>query len=138
MTPFCTVEDYRARYPSDATDDAVLLECLMEATDTVMGELDGHDIDYSDPSESFSFRLMRVTRTVAHRALGSTNDDDVPFGATQISEGSGDFTATVHLGNPYGDMFLTQAEKDALGIGKMRACVLSPYGQDVPRDMDGG
>ena len=31
-----------------------------------------------------------------------------------------------------------QAEKDALGIGKMRACVLSPYGQDVPRDMDGG
>jgi hypothetical protein len=138
MTPFCNVEDYRARYPNDTTDDAVLLECLMEATDTVMGELDGHDIDYSDPSESFSFRLMRVTRTVAHRALGSVNDTDVPFGATQISEGSGDFTASVQLGNPYGDMFLTQAEKDALGIGRMRACVLSPYGQDVPRDMDGG
>lgn len=138
MTPFATVEEYRARYPDDTVDDAVLLECLCEASDLVMSELDGHDIDYSDPTEGFSFRLMRVTRTVAHRAIGSTSDADVPFGATKLSEGSGDFTASAELANPYGDLFLTEAERKALGIGAMRACVLSPYGSDAPRDMDGG
>jgi hypothetical protein len=133
MVPFATVAEYRARYPDDTTDDGVLLECLCEATDLIMGELDGHDIDYSEPTESFTYRLARICRTVAHRAIGSAggDDSDVPFGATEMSETADTFSAGWKFANPYGDLFLTQAEKRSLGIGRARACVLSPYEPDA-------
>lgn len=131
MEPFATVEDYRLRYPGDETPDDVLTECLMDATDVISAELDEHDIDYADPSESFTERLMRVCRQVAHRALGGSggsDDSDIPFGATQMSQMAQQFQATVSFGNPYGDVFLTESERKRLGIGAARACVLSPYG----------
>jgi hypothetical protein len=99
----------------------------MEATDLIMGELDKHDISYTDPSESFSYRLMRVCRTVVHRALGSTDASDVPFGATELMQKAGDFSASVNLANPYGDLFLTAQERESLGIGELRVAVLNPY-----------
>ena len=138
MEPFATVADYRARYPDDATDDAVLAEVLLEATDLISAELDEHDIDYADPTEPFGYRLRRICREVAHRAIGSANDADVPFGATELSQGADTFSASVKLANPYGDLFLTEQERRALGIGAQRVCVVSPYGQDVPVDRDGG
>jgi len=131
MEPFCSVEEYRARYPDDATDDDVLLQVLLEATDLISAELDEHDIDYADPTEPFTFRLLRVCRTVAHRAIGDGGDgSDLPFGATELSEGSDTWSAGVKFANPYGDLFLTDAERRSLGMGAARACVLSPYGGD--------
>ena len=129
MEPFATVAEYRARYPDDETPDGTLYEALLEATDVICAAMDEGGVDYSDPTESFTYRLRRVCRTVAHRALGSGSAGaDIPFGATQLSETATQFNASVRLANPYGDMFLTQAERDALGIGQMRGCVLSPYG----------
>lgn len=130
MDAFCSVEDYRARYPDDETPGYVLLEALLEATDLISAAMDEGGVDYSDPTESFTFRLKRICRTVVHRAIGSGvggGDADVPFGATQLSETSAQFNASVEFANPYGDMFLTQAEKDALGIGGGQACVMSAY-----------
>lgn len=128
MEPFATVEDYRARYPDDETPDAVLAEALLEATDLICAAMDEGGVDYSDPTESFTFRLKRICRTVVRRSLGDgSNEADVPFGATQLSETAAQFNASVQFANPYGDMFLTQAERDALGIGGGRACVMSAY-----------
>lgn len=131
MEPFATVAEYRARYPSDETPDEVLAEALLEATDVISAAMDEGGVDYTDPTESFTFRLKRICRAVVRRALGDggTSDDDVdvPFGATQLSETSAQFNASVQFANPYGDMFLTQAEREALGIGVGRACVISPY-----------
>ena len=130
MDAFCSVEDYRARYPDDETPDAVLAEALLEATDLISAAMDEGGVDYSDPTESFTFRLKRICRAVVRRALGdggSSDGADVPFGATQLSETSAQFNASVQFANPYGDMFLTQAERDALGIGGGTACVISPY-----------
>lgn len=136
MEPFASVEDYRARYPDDETPDAVLTEALLEATDVISAAMDEGGVDYSDPTESFTFRLKRICRTVVHRAIGasgaSDDDVDVPFDATHLTETSAQFNASVQFANPYGDMFLTQAEKDALGIGGGKACVMSPYGCDNP------
>ena len=136
MEPFASVAEYRARYPSDETEDSVLLEALLEATDVISAAMDEGGVDYTDPTESFTFRLKRICRTVVHRAIGSgtsgPDDIDVPFGATQLSETSAQFNASVQFANPYGDMFLTQAEKDALGIGVGRICVMSPYGYENP------
>jgi len=130
MEPFATVEEYRARYPDDATEDAVLLEVLTEATDLICSELDEHDIDYSDPAEPFTYRLKRVCRTVARRSLGSGQDagGEVPFGASEFAQTAGQINASVTFANPYGDLFLTEQERRSLGIGAARACVLSPYG----------
>jgi hypothetical protein len=127
VEPFATVADYRRAYPDDAIDDGTLLERLLEATDVMCAEMDGSDISYTDPSESFTFRLMRVCRTVAHRAIASTDGSDVPFGATQLSETATQFSASMQFANPTGDMYLTESERRALGIGAGRACVLSPY-----------
>ena len=128
MDAFCSVEDYRARYPDDETPDAVLAEALLEATDLISAAMDEGGVDYSDPSESFTYRLRRICRTVVRRSLGDgSNEADVPFGATQLSETSAQFNASVQFANPYGDMFLTQQEKDSLGIGGGQACVMSAY-----------
>lgn len=127
MVPFCSVEDYQVRY--GAVDDTTALQaCLEDATDVICAELESSDIDYTDPSESFTARLRRVCRSVARRAFGAdAGGCDVPFGATQMSETNDFATASYQLANPYGDLFLTQAEKDSLGIGAMRAAVISPY-----------
>ena len=130
MEPFATVEEYRARYPDDSTDDGVLAEALLEATDLICAAMDEGGVEYTDPTESFTFRLKRICRAVTHRAIGEGGGADgpeIPFGATQLSEGSAQFSASVQLANPYGDMFLTQAERDALGIGGGHACVMSAY-----------
>jgi hypothetical protein len=138
MEPFCSVAQYRTRYPADETPGEVLFEALLDATDVMCAAMDESDVSYTDPTEPFTRRLMRICRDVVHRAIGEgTGDDmDVPFGATELSQGADTFNARVKLANPYGDLFLTQAERDALGIGRMRACVISPYGQDAPADMD--
>ena len=128
MEPFASVEDYRRAYPDDEIADDVLHEKLLEATDVMCPELDEHDIDYSDPSESFTYRLMRICRTMVHRAIGSTSNPDVPFGATEFSETNDFVNAATKFANPYGDLFLTEQERRSLGIGAARACVLSPYG----------
>ncbi len=128
MEPFASVADYRARYPDDETPDEVLAEALLEATDLISAAMDEGGVDYSDPSESFTFRLRRICRTVTHRAIGGGDGGaDVPFGATQLTETAAQFNASVQFANPYGDMFLTQAERDALGIGGGQACVMSAY-----------
>ncbi len=128
MDPFATVEEYRARYPDDETTDSVLLAVLLEATDLISAELDAHDIDYSDPSETFTARLARICKSVTRRAVGASSGQDVPFGATQLSETAAQFSASVQLANPYGDLFLTEQERKSLGIGAAKACVVSPYG----------
>ena len=131
MEPFCTVAQYRLRYPADETPDEVLNEVLLDATDVMCAQMDESDVAYTDTSESFTRRLMRICREVVHRSIGEgTSDDmDVPFGATELSQAADTFNASVKLGNPYGDLFLTQAEKDALGIGAAHACVIGMFGQ---------
>lgn len=128
MEPFASVEDYRRAYPDDETPDEVLGERLLEATDVMCAAMDASEISYTDPTESFTYRLMRVCRTVTRRALGGGGGSDVPFGATQLSETAASFTASMQFANPTGDMYLTAQERESLGIGAARACVLSPYG----------
>lgn len=128
MEPFASVEDYRRAYPDDGTDDVELRERLLDATDAICAAMDEGGVEYADPSESFTFRLMRICRQVAHRALGGGRGADIPFGATELREAADTFSASVTLANPNGDLYLTQAERDALGIGGGTACVVSPYG----------
>ena len=125
---FATVADYRLVYDSDETDERVGA-FLARASRLVASELRSSGIDYSDPDEDFAGTLMDVTVSVAHRALGDGGGGaDIPFGASQFSETNDFASASVQFANPYGDLFLIEAERRALGIGAGDACVLSPYG----------
>lgn len=133
MQPFATVEDYEVLY-GEVDDSDVLLAYLTDATDVMMAELDASGIDYANPTEDYAYRLMRVCRTMTHRAIGDAADDGamdgppvIPFGATQFSQTAGPYTRSATMGNPYGDLFMTAEEKYALGIGVPKAAVMSPY-----------
>lgn len=128
MEPFVTIEAYRRRYPDDDVADGVLLEVLADATMAIASELDAEGIGYDEPTDEFANRLASVCRNVAHRVIGEGDESEIPFGASQFSEGAGSYKQTVSMANPYGDVFLTAAERRALGIGSQRGAVFSPYG----------
>lgn len=126
MEPFASVEEYASRY-GDADDPDALAEILMDATREIRAELDRAGIPWADPDEEFAGRLMQACRSMAHRAVGDGGDDhDIPFGAKQVSEGAGSFTWSSTLGNPYGDMFMTKAERKMLGLGMSRMAYSVP------------
>ena len=129
MEAFATVAQYKAKYATDLTD-ADLGVWLDSASLYMRGELDASGVDYADPSEDYEAVLVDVCRDVAHRAIGDVDDDyAIPSGATQVNMTGGSYSRGYSFGTAgYSSMFLTASEKLALGIGRPRACVVSPYG----------
>lgn len=130
MTPFADEAAYLARWPDPdgELDMEALRECLLDATDLIASELRAAGIDYDAADEDFRATMARVCRTVAHRAMGGgSTSSDIPFGATQLSETADAFSATVHLSNPFGEVYLTEGERRSLGVGGVQAAVLCPY-----------
>lgn len=115
MTPFASVDQYVERFGT-VSDRAMLEACLEDATAAISSELDSHDINYTDPSESFSDRLMRVCRSMANRIMPA-DSGDIPVGATQISETTGPYNVQYTLGITYGTPKLLPSERQMLGLG---------------------
>lgn len=126
MKAFASVEDYEARY-GDADEPEILAEILMDATREIAAALDKANISYIDVSEDFAARLMQACRSMAYRAMGS-GDSDVPLGATQFSEGADGYVQSFSLGNPFGEVYLSKAERRLLGIGAAKIGFASPCG----------
>jgi len=118
MEAFATVEQYDARYPGRKVSDEMLTECLMDATLAIAAVLDRNHVDYSEPSEEFADRLMRVCRSVANRVLPS--GVDVPVGATQMSVTAGTYQRQFSLPGSYGTPKLIASELSMLGLGTSR------------------
>ena len=129
MEAFATVAQYKALYETDKTDKE-LEAWLGKASRYIRGELDASSIDYQDQSEDYQDSLSDVCCDVTHRAIG--DDDDgyaIPAGATQVNMSGGSYSRGVSFGSSgYSSMFLTASERDMLGIGVPKACVVSPYG----------
>ncbi|MBQ9003113.1 MAG: hypothetical protein IJ087_14780 [Eggerthellaceae bacterium] len=127
MAAFAAAADYRALYDTELAD-ARLDALLARASRDMAAELRAAGIGYADPEGEFAEDLRDVACSIVHRSVG---DDaaglDVPFGVTQFSQSAGGYSASATLGNPYGDFFMTEAERRKLGIGLPRARVLSPY-----------
>lgn len=118
MKPFATPAQYEARY-GDVDDAEVLAEVLMDATRLIASALGRAGIDYAEPSEELADRLMQACRSMAHRAIG--DDSEIPAGATQFSEGAGSYTQSFTISNPYGDLYISKAERRLLGLDGARA-----------------
>lgn len=130
MEPFANAEAYRALYDT-SQDDARLAALLGRASRDMASELRSAGVDFSQPNADFAADLADVACAMVHRALGDDGADDddmlIPFGASQFSRGAGSYTASATLANPYGDLFMTEAERRKLGIGLPKAEVVSPY-----------
>lgn len=124
---FASVEQYHAIYDTSIADERVDV-FLKKATRRIAAALDGAGISYDEPTQDFSDTLADVCCDVVHRALGSTdsNEAQMPFGATQYSQGANGYSESFTLSNPYGDLFLTQAERDLLGINAQLVTSITP------------
>ena len=75
-----------------------------------------------DAVMDFAADLSDVAISMVRRALPDAGGAiDVPFGASQASETAGAYSQSVTLANPYGDLFITKAERRKLGLGAARA-----------------
>ena len=120
MKPFASVGQYAARY-GDVQDEVALAECLLDATREICAELEADGIVWDESDEDYCERLSQVCRQVAHRAMSASQTDErIPIGATQYMQVAGPYTEQFMLKNPYGQVYLEQAERRLLGIGKPR------------------
>ena len=126
---YATVEDYRDAFPDDQHDDEALVLALNWASDAIDGELANAGKPVDGWSETYVALVARICIKVAHRAAENDEFDGVPFGTTQMNASAGSYSRGYSFGSDgFGDVFLTSNEKLQLGIGRARACVLSPYG----------
>ena len=68
--------------------------------------------------------LSVVIRAMVKRAM-SASEDIAPIRSETV--GAGVYTRSVSYANPAGDLYLTSAEKKALGIGKARMSSIHPH-----------
>ncbi|MCI9129348.1 MAG: hypothetical protein HFJ65_03390 [Eggerthellaceae bacterium] len=125
MEPFASVEEYEARY-GVAGDPELLAEILLDATRLIASELERAGLPLDD--DATADRRMQVCRAISFRAMEQSEESQIPFGATQFSQGAGVYTQSCTLGNPYRDIYLTKAEKRLLGIGRSRIMFVMPGG----------
>lgn len=125
MDPYATADQYKARYGD--VDDTIALEAVLEdATRLIASELERAGKPADD--EQAADVRMQVCRQVASRVMDHIEGNDVPLGVTQIAQSAGPFAHTYSIGNPYGDMYLTKAERRMLGLGRGRMGFLYPGG----------
>lgn len=123
MNSFATVNEYTARY-GEVSDEEVLEECLADASAAIRSVLDKAHVDYSEPTEDFADRLMRVCRSVANRIL--PEDSSIMQGVTQMSTTAGPYSQQYTFSSSYGTPKLLMSELNLLGVGSGEGRVLHP------------
>lgn len=126
--PFATVEDFTNRF-GQVEDKELLEEILMDATRFIATKLERKGIDPDNPDKADLY--MQVCRAVANRCLDRESEDAIPDGIVQMTHTEGPFTKSYTLGNAFGDMYLTKAEKDLLGLSGSRIRFICPGGCDA-------
>ena len=116
MQPFCSVEQYTARF-GDVANVAQLSECLLSATARMRENMDPAGIDYEHPSEAFAYTLMDVCRGVANRLVPTDGGEGVPQGVTSYQQTAGPYSGTYTFASSFATPRLTRQELRRLGIG---------------------
>lgn len=120
---FATVDDFRRLYDS-AESDARLQALLDRASRDIASELRASGVTYDASDDDFAADLADVACAMVKRTLPDDADEidtPIPYGSSQVSQTGGPYAFSATLANPYGDMFITKAEKRKLGIGRARA-----------------
>lgn len=106
--PFATVDDLASRWHAFTDEERPHVESMLaDASDVIMTTCPGWAS--ADP-----VTLRRIACAVAKRAL--LNEDT--GGVSQSTQTANGFTESLSYSNPAGDLYLTKAEKLALGCGR--------------------
>ena len=105
MASYAYFDDYAARYDANHADEKRITVLLEDASAIIDSMLPGGT---APAALLTSTACAMVNRAMASAGMG---------GISQYSEGAAGMTASVTYANPHGDLYLTQVEKDALGIG---------------------
>lgn len=125
--PFCTVEQYEARYGSVA-DASQLAECLMDATRALRSALTKREVDVGSVDDGL---LMQACRQMANRVVPAQDlPMPIPAGATQVGMTGGPYSRQYSFQTPYGSPKVTAAEIDLLGLNGPRVGWLPLAGED--------
>ncbi len=118
---FATVADFRSLYNSDETDER--LQALLDrASRDIASELRASGVTYDASDDDFAADLADVACAMVKRTLpDDAGEIEIPHGSSQVSQTSGPYAFSATLANPYGDMFITKAERRKLGIDRARA-----------------
>ena len=128
MEAFATSSDYMAYYDVDI-EPSRLDALLMKASRLIAAQLTASGIEWAKRAKDdccYAGLLADVACDVVHRSIGEGGKADIPYGASQFGETTGSVSWQFSMSNPYGDMFLSAANKAVLGIGRSRGRMLHP------------
>lgn len=111
MDAFATVADLKRR--TTVSDEERAETALMDASVIMVAAMKKSGVDYSSPDELQQAALVAVCCNMVKRTLAV--DDDIP-GVTQYSQGANGFSESWSYANPSGDLYMTKAERQMLGI----------------------
>jgi hypothetical protein len=113
--PFATADDLAARWrPLSAEEEARADILLGDASQLILDEDKVGILDaLEDPP---SLTLVRIVCAMVRRAMMSGGDS-----ASQTQQAAGPFSISTTFANPGGDLYLTSAERRAIGFSSQRA-----------------
>lgn len=124
MKAFATTVDLQARWRTLTEDELAMAEVeLQDASAFIAGEMRRYDVAIDPSDEVQSQNIVRVTCEVVRRSMSPRLDASegtplAPFTESTITADV--FTESYKYANPLGDYYLTAADKQSLGIGRMR------------------
>ena len=123
---FATITDINARRATPLTGDAATMAETKagDASSIIQSELKSAGINWRarwDKGETYAQLLTSTTCAMVDRAIIS-----ILPGVKSRQQSAGPYSFTDTMANPTGDLYLTSAERKALGIGRGRIGCIPP------------
>lgn len=116
--PFATADDLAGRWRPLTSDEATRADILLGDASQLILDEDKRGI-YSAATDPASLTLVRIVCAMVKRAMLSPTGDGGPV--SQMQQAAGPFSMATTYSNPAGDVYLTSAERRALGFSRQRA-----------------
>lgn len=123
MDAFATVGDLEARWRELDGGERERAEALLMDATALISSMRGFCAPEGDDELALA-NLTAVTCAVVRRAMDAGGG---AYGVSQQSQTAGSFSESVTYTNPAGDLYLTKAERQRLGIGRLRVSFVGPW-----------
>ena len=128
MLAYATVNDLEARWRVLSDKERARAVVLLDDASVMLAstlEHAGVEIyDISDKrADAQRANMCAVVCSMVRRVMSVSED---LAGVTQASQTAGSYSLSTTYQNPAANLYITSAEKKALGIGRMRACAWRP------------
>lgn len=108
---FATLDDYEARWGAVPSAEKDIVTAALDDAGLMLRSM----VAVDDEDAEQAARLKMVSLSMVKRAMAAY--DGAVFGASETSAQMGPFQQSVTWANPSGDMYVTAAERELLGVG---------------------